>query len=136
MFNILTQATDTNLLNQILIPVLAALGTALATILTFGATRLIAWINAKIGNDKLAGAINKAGDIILAAVETTNQNFVDQLKKDGKFDREAQEQAFKNTLDLVYKLLSEEAKELIEDAFGDLETYLRVIIEKVIAGLK
>ena len=72
-------------------------------------------------------------DMLLTTVRqcviTTNQTYVDALKAEGKFDKEAQEIAFNKTLDAVLSVLSEDAKQYITELTGDLNTYLVQLIE-------
>jgi hypothetical protein len=76
--------------------------------------------------DKYVGI---AADTISACVLATNQTYVDTLKAQGKFDAEAQKEAFAKTADAVKTLLSDEAKAILSEAFGDLEVYITTQIE-------
>ena len=68
-------------------------------------------------------------DTISACVLATNQTYVEALKKQGKFDVEAQKNAFNMTLDAVMNILSEDAKKYLSEAFGDLNSYIASQIE-------
>ena len=68
-------------------------------------------------------------DTISACVLATNQTYVEALKKQGNFDAEAQKNAFSMTLDAVMNILSEDAKEYLSEAFGDLNSYIASQIE-------
>ena len=68
-------------------------------------------------------------DTITACVLATNQTYVEALKKQGKFDAEAQKIAFNMTLNAVMEILSEDAKEYLSEAFGDLNSYITSQIE-------
>jgi hypothetical protein len=63
------------------------------------------------------------------AVLATTQTYVDSLKKEGKFDIEAQKAAFSMTYDAVMKVLNDEAIWYITTFVGDLETYVTNKIE-------
>lgn len=63
------------------------------------------------------------------AVMATTQTYVDSLKKQGKFDIEAQKVAFKLTYDAVMNILTADAIKYITLAVGDLETYISTKIE-------
>ena len=63
------------------------------------------------------------------AVLATTQTYVDALKKQGKFDAEAQKAAFKLTYDAVMKVLTADAIKYITESIGDLETYVTNKIE-------
>lgn len=66
---------------------------------------------------------------ICNAVIATNQTYVDALKKEGRFDAEAQKKAFKQTYDTVMKLLTADAKQYLESAVADLTVYINTRIE-------
>ena len=68
-------------------------------------------------------------DTITACVLATNQTYVEALKKQGKFDAEAQKAAFNMTLNAVMEILSDDAKEYLSEAFGDLNSYITSQIE-------
>lgn len=68
-------------------------------------------------------------DTISACVLATNQTYVEALKKQGSFDVEAQKVAFNMTLNAVMEILSDDAKEYLSEAFGDLNSYITSQIE-------
>lgn len=125
---------NNNLVNELLTPIIAAVGTALAGFITYGIARFTKWITTKTKNEKLEEAINRIETIIYGAVKTTNQQFVDDLKKAGKFDAKAQKEAFEKTLANVKKLLTKELEEILGEAFGDIELYLEIMIERYVVG--
>ena len=69
-------------------------------------------------------------------VEATNQTFVDAIKASGEFTPEAQKAAFEKTLHAVTDILSEDAKEYLSEAFGDLEGYITALIEATVKRVK
>lgn len=68
-------------------------------------------------------------ETIVDAVIATNQTYVEALKKEGKFDLEAQKIAFTKTYETVIKLLTEDAKKYLVESVSDLETYITNKIE-------
>ncbi len=66
---------------------------------------------------------------VVDCVIATNQTYVDSLKKSGFFDEAAQKEAFNRTMSAVMTILSEDAKEYISEATGDVNTYLTQLIE-------
>ena len=68
-------------------------------------------------------------ETIYNAVLATTQTYVDSLKKQGKFDVEAQKVAFKLSYDAVMKVLTTDAIKYITASVGDLETYITNKIE-------
>lgn len=68
-------------------------------------------------------------DTITNCVIATNQTYVESLKQQGNFDAEAQKEAFRKTYNSVLLILSQEVKDYIQEATGDLESYLTQLIE-------
>lgn len=100
----------------------------------------IKWVNAKskeiqtsIDDATLKKYINMLEGTITSCVIATNQTYVDSLKQQNKFDAAAQEEAFRRTSEAVLAILSEEAKQYLSSAFGDLETY---IVKKIESEVK
>ena len=97
---------------------------------------LVAYIKAKrdsyivtIENETYAKYINMLVDTVTACVVATNQTYVETLKKQGKFDLEAQKIAFEKTKDAVLDLLNVEAKEYLLAVVDDLDAYINNQIE-------
>lgn len=67
---------------------------------------------------------------IINAVTTTTQTYVNSLKAQGKFDTEAQAEAFNKTYQSVISVLGEEAQNYLSSAIGDLNEYIRTAIER------
>ena len=105
-------------------------------VITLGGIYLIYLMNVKIKeikqktNSDIANKyLDMLDDTIANAVLATTQTYVDSLKSAGKFDLEAQKEAFKKTYDAVMKVLTDEATTYIVTAVGDLETYVTNKIE-------
>lgn len=135
MLNIIL-ATMPIWLENILVPILLALGTGIAGLVTYGFTRLNAWINLKVGNEKLANALERVADIVHDAVVLVNQRMVDGLKATGTFDPEKQKEAFELALSQALALIDKETKKLLEEVYGDLAAYLSILIEATIKRVK
>ena len=90
----------------------------------------------KTDNEMAQKYMQMATDTITACVIATNQTYVESLKLQGKFDKEAQEIAFNKTLEAVLTLLNDEVKEYLTTAFGDLNAYLNTQIEAAVNGTK
>ena len=119
----------TNILTQLFEMVLFPL-------LTIGTIYLINLIRVKIqelkqkkSDDLYHKYLDMLEDTIIQCVLATTQTYVDSLKKEGAFDADAQKVAFTKTYTNVMKILSEEAKEYLTEALGDLETYVYNRIE-------
>lgn len=86
-------------------------------------------ICAKIENDNVQKYLKMLTNTISQCVIATNQTYVESLKKEGKFDLEAQKIAFNKTKTSVLQLLSAEAKIYLTTVVGDLDSYIDNIIE-------
>ena len=75
-------------------------------------------------------------ETITKCVIATNQTYVDNLKKDKAFTKEAQQEALKMTADAVLAILSDEAKTYLPTIVGDLNTYILTQIESEVNRLK
>lgn len=80
-------------------------------------------------NKYLSMLENTITDCVIA----TTQTYVDSLKKQGAFDTDAQKVAFTKTYTNVMRILTEDAKEYLEQALGDLESYIYNKIESEVA---
>ena len=81
-------------------------------------------LKAKTNNELYNKYIDMLEQTIINCVIATNQTYVDALKREGKFDGEAQKIAFQKTYDSVMAILSEDAKTYLNEAIGDLQAYI------------
>ena len=86
-------------------------------------------INSKTDNETARKYTNMIYQTVVDCVIATNQTYVDSLKKSGSFDEAAQKEAFNRTMNAIMTILSDDAKEYITEATGDLNTYLTQLIE-------
>lgn len=93
-------------------------------------------IKSRTENDLAKKYIDMITDTITRCVIATNQTYVDTLKKQGSFDKEAQSLAFDMTYHAVVQILSEDAKAYIEETTGDMKIYLTQLIEAEVAKNK
>ncbi len=84
---------------------------------------------AKSDNELLNKYITMATNTISDCVMATNQTYVESLKAQGQFDSEAQKRAFQITYESVIKILSNDAKDYLTGAYGDLSAFLTTKIE-------
>lgn len=99
----------------------------LIPLLGYLTTRFIAFLDAKkqevkakTDNELAHKYLDMIVDTVTRCVMATNQTYVDTLKKEGSFDKEAQEIAFQKTFNAVMAILSEDMKQYIIETFGDL----------------
>lgn len=118
--NILTQ-----LFEMVIIPLLG-----IATVyITYLIKVKIQDLKDKTKNDLYNKYLTMLNETITDCVLSTTQTYVDTLKKQGKFDAEAQKIAFEKTYENVMKILANDAKEYLEVSIGDLQTYVNNKIE-------
>lgn len=86
-------------------------------------------ITAKTDNDLTKKYVNLLSTTISDCVIATNQTYVEALKKENVFTKEAQEEAFKLTYDAVMNVLSDDAKTYLTNLYGDLTAYVQTKIE-------
>ena len=86
-------------------------------------------IKQKNDNDTFKKYIDMLNETIQTTVIATNQTYVESLKAQGKFDAEAQKQAFQMTYDAIMTTLGDEAKKYLSSAVGDLNSYITNAIE-------
>ena len=86
-------------------------------------------INSKTDNETAQKYTNMIYQTVVDCVIATNQTYVESLKKSGSFDEAAQKEAFNRTMNAIMTILSDDAKEYITEATGDLNTYLTQLIE-------
>lgn len=125
----------TTLIQMVVIPAIPVLITYLAKYLKAKADQATIRIDneqVRIYLDRRYNYLQEATDAVLQAVTFTAQTYVDTLKKQGKFDKEAQEQAFNTAKDVALKLLTEEAKQMITDLYGDITIWLDTKIEQTV----
>ena len=121
---------------EILNIILSALGVVVMGLASWGVAVLTNWLNTKIKDKNLAMFLTKITTIITDAVKAIYQDFVEVLKKQGKFDAEAQKVAKEKALDIIKGQLTEEMKEYITSNFGDIEKWISDKIEAVLYTLK
>lgn len=81
-------------------------------------------LKAKTNDELYHKYIDMLEQTIINCVIATNQTYVDALKREGKFDGEAQKIAFQKTYDSVIAILSEDAKTYLNEIIGDLQAYI------------
>lgn len=86
-------------------------------------------IQSRVDSDLADKYIAMLEDTICACVTATTQTYVDALKKDNAFTKEAQQEAFNKTFNAVMGVLTDEAKEYLASIYGDLTAYITNKIE-------
>ena len=112
------------------------LGNILIPLLITIITICICTITSKIAKNAAESAPSKYSEIIYAlenivnkAVITTNQTFVNELKRQGKFDKEAMQEAYRRTYESIIASLSQSFFEYIDEETVDIDVLLKNMIE-------
>lgn len=99
----------------------------------------VAWLRKKtqeitenIGDATVRKYVDLASEVVEKAVQTTFQTYVDTLKAQGKFDKEAQLVALQKAKDTATALITDEAKKAIAEAYGDFDKWLEATIETLV----
>lgn len=108
-----------------LVPVLTALTFFLVRFIQSKTTEL----KSKTDDETLKKYLDMLDKTIVECVLATNQTYVESLKGQNAFTKEAQMEAFKKTYNAVMAILTEDAKEYLNETLGDLSGYITTKIE-------
>lgn len=87
-------------------------------------------------NEAVSKLIKAALSDVMDAVLYVNQVYADSLKASGKFDEAAQKEAFARTYEKAAAMISQETKEMIENAYGSFDKWLQLKIEASVNAAK
>lgn len=105
----------------------------LTSVLTYAAKTFIEETKDK----KVKKVLSQVTDTIINSVDTVQQTFVEDLKKNGEFTKAAQEQALEKASQMIREQLTNEVKQVIVDNYNDIEMFITSQIESYIKnGLK
>lgn len=93
---------------------------------------LVHYINKKIDNLDHVKNTDLIKNIIDNCVIATTQTYVDTLKKEGKFDAEAQKKAFEITKEAVLATISTDLRKYLEASYDDIDAFLDKQIEAAV----
>ncbi|MDR2047439.1 MAG: hypothetical protein LBP79_06070 [Clostridiales bacterium] len=120
-------------MNEIVITIIGAVVTAVVLpLIALGGKALLNYINTKIKDEKLKTALTQAVELAEKSVDMIAQTYVDELKKKGEFDANTQTAALNYALENAKNLIAPEAATLIAANVGNLDDYLKTIIESYI----
>ena len=83
----------------------------------------------KTDNEMFKKYFDMLNKTITNCVIATNQTYVDALKDKNAFTAEAQKEALQKTYNAIMAILSEDAKDYLTNATGDLQGYIMNLIE-------
>lgn len=124
-------------MNEILINIISVVVTSIVLpLLSIAGAKLVQLINSKIKNNKAANFLSAATTIIINAVRSVFQTYVEALKKEDKFDEASQKLALLKARDIALNQMTDDVKNYITSTYGDLDTWINTNIEATINILK
>lgn len=114
---------------EIILGVVGLVMSALGILITY-------LINKYIKNDELKGIVNSLNELVKNSVLEIYQTYVEALKKGGIFDEKSQKEALERCLTLINRNMPEKVRAWLEANYGDIEAYLKSLIEAQIGLLK
>ena len=111
----------------------------LAVVIVYG---IITWLNfskeyiKEIKNKKISFALERLDKIIRRAVGAANQVIVNNAKEDGTFTASYGRKVKEEVFETVLKILGDEGMQLLNEALGDLHTYILNGIEDEVGRQK
>ena len=122
---------------------ISAIDTLFDLVITLAIPYLFALLTKKINNDnrlannqKIRDYMYRAEDYLANSVAMVKQTFVDSLKAEGKFDIDAQKEAFGLAKDAWLKMMSEEMKNVVMAEIGDVDAWIKSKIEAAVVDGK
>lgn len=98
-------------------------------VISVGIPLLFTVIRKKVKDEKLNRLLSRVENIVSKAVILVDQTYVDALKEEGLFDKEAQKAAFEMCKEKVLEMLNEETITALAETFADYEEWIRTLIE-------
>ena len=124
-------------MNEIIINIISVVVTSIVLpLISIAGAKLIQFINSKIKNNKAADLLTTATTIVINAVRSVFQTYVEALKKEGSFNKDAQIIALNKAKDIALTQMTDEVKNYLVTTYGSLESWLDTNIEATINILK
>lgn len=124
-------------MNEIIINIISVVVTSIILpLISIAGAKLIQFINSKIKNNKAADLLTTATTIVINAVRSVFQTYVEALKKEGSFNKDAQIIALNKAKDIALTQMTDEVKNYLVTTYGSLDSWLDTNIEATINILK
>ena len=114
----------------------SAIGTILTGLLVWLVSIVTNWINSKIKDKNAAKILTSITTLVTNVVQATYQSYVEALKGTNAWTKEAQKEALNIALTTIKSQLNNEGIRFIEENYGNVEEYLKTLIESVLYKLK
>lgn len=112
------------------------LTTVLTTLVGWAVAKLTALLDVKIKDKKALSFITNATNIVLDAVKSTYQTYVENIKGTELWDVEAQKKALSMAKNKALAALNDGTKKYIQENYGDINEWLENKIESTLYTLK
>ena len=119
--------------NEILLNIIDKL---LELVIALGIPYAFSLIRAKVKSDIQIKYLNKVQAFVVDAVAQVQQTYVSEMRKAGTFDKVAQATAFCKAREAVFAMMNERTKEIVTEAVGDIEVYIKNAIEARVYDVK
>ena len=124
-------------MNETIINIISVVVTSIVLpLISIAGAKLIQFINSKIKNNKAADLLTTATTIVINAVRSVFQTYVEALKKEGSFNKDAQIIALNKAKDIALTQMTDEVKNYLVTTYGSLDSWLDTNIEATINILK
>ena len=124
-------------MNEIIINIISVVVTSIVLpLISIAGAKLIQFINSKITNNKAADLLTTATTIVINAVRSVFQTYVEAWKKEGSFNKDAQIIALNKAKDIALTQMTDEVKDCLVTTYGSLDSWLDTNIEATINILK
>lgn len=123
---------NSELMNTIMTAVVLPILVAISGYLIAYLRKKAAEVATNIEDQTIRYYIEEANEVVLQAVDTLFQTYVNDLKAKGQFTKEAQLEAFNRAKDITLQLLSNEAKEILVEIYGDFDLWIKTKIEQLV----
>ena len=124
-------------MNEIIINIISVVVTSIVLpLISIAGAKLIQFINSKIKTNKAADLLTTATTIVINAVRSVFQTYVEALKKEGSFNKDAQIIALNKAKDIALTQMTDEVKDYLVTTYGSLDSWLDTNIEATINILK
>ena len=114
---------------QVILGIIGVLITGLGSLLTY-------IIHKYVKNEKGKTIADSFKQLVMTNVQSTYQTYVEALKKEGKFDKEAQENALSRCVDNVKKTMPDSVKKWLGSNYQDITEVIKQMIESCIKESK
>lgn len=119
----------TEIVNMLRDIVLTAGQALLILAVCYGITYLTKFLKDRIQNEKISAILDKINKLVKNVVIQVSQTYVDELKKNDGFNKEAQAEAFNMAMTEIKQMMTDEMKEVLQDVSADADAYLTTLIE-------